>query len=263
MTSPTAFNKGAPAQGIQADSSGNSARHLVVKSLWFNKDLKREAFRRRNSRLSRLAFRSRPTKLSPMSRVSRLGFIQPQLPTLTAQPPAGDRWIHEIKHDGYRTVLVVDRGSVRAFTRNGHDWSDRYPAIVASAAELRCRSAILDGEVIVQDGRGASDFEALQRALRGRRNPLIFYAFDILHLDGNDLRALPLVERRAKLKKLIGDEGAGAVQFSEEFIGDAAALFRACAKHQLEGIVSKLASSRYRSGRTRSWLKTSALPRAS
>ena len=114
------------------------------------------------------------------------------------------------KHDGYRTVLVLDRGSVRAFTRNGHDWSDGYPAIVASVAELRCRSAILDGEVIVQDGRGAADFEALQRALRGRPHSLIFSAFDVLHLDGNDLRDLPLVERRARLKKLIGDEGAGA-----------------------------------------------------
>ena len=191
-----------------------------------------------------------------MSRVSHLGFVEPQLPTLTDQPPAGDGWIHEIKHDGYRTLLLRDRCSVRAFTRNGHDWSDRYPGIVDSAAGLECRSAILDGEVIVQDVRGASDFAGLQHALKHRPHSLIFYAFDLLHLDGKDLRALPLIERRAKLKELIGGDGAGALQFSEEFIGDGAALFRACAKHRLEGIVSKLVSSRYRSGRSRSWLKT-------
>ena len=191
-----------------------------------------------------------------MSRVPRPDFVEPQLPTLIDQPPAGDGWIHEIKHDGYRTMLVLDRGTVRAFTRNGHDWSDRYPGVVRAAAHLGCRSAILDGEIIVQDERGASDFEGLQHALRHRPHSLLFYAFDILHLDGNDLRALPLIERRAKLKKLLGEEGAGALQFSEEFIGDGAALLRACAKHQLEGIVSKLASSRYRSGRSRSWLKT-------
>ena len=145
---------------------------------------------------------------------------------------------------------------VRAFTRNGHDWTDRYPGIAACAARLGCRSAILDGEVIVQDARGASDFDGLQHALKHRPHSLIFYAFDLLRLDGNDLRALPLTDRRAKLKKLIGAEVTGALQFSEEFIGDGAALFRACAKHQLEGIVSKLATSRYRSGRSRSWLKT-------
>ena len=191
-----------------------------------------------------------------MSRVSRLGFVEPQLSTLTDQPPAGDGWIHEIKHDGYRTILVLDRGTVRAFTRNGHDWTDRYPGIAACAPRLGCRSAILDGEVIVQDARGASDFEGLQHALKHRPHSLIFYAFDLLHLDGNDLRALPLIDRRAKLKALIGEEGTGALQFSEEFIGDAAAFFRACAKHGLEGIVSKLGSSRYKSGRSRSWLKT-------
>ena len=108
----------------------------------------------------------------------------------------------------------------------------------------------------MQDARGASDFEGLQHALKHRPHSLIFYAFDLLHLDGNDLRALPLIERRAKLKDLICEDGTGPLQFSEEFIGDGAALFRACAKHQLEGIVSKRSSSRYRSGRSRSWLKT-------
>jgi len=95
-----------------------------------------------------------------MGRVACLGFIPPQLPNLTDQPPEGEAWIHEVKHDGYRTIRMVERGSVRAYTRNGLDWSERYPGIVAAASRLPCRAAILDGEVIVQDRRGASDFEA-------------------------------------------------------------------------------------------------------
>jgi len=153
-------------------------------------------------------------------------------------------------------MLVVERGTARAYTRNGHDWSDRYPGIIAAARKLPCRSAILDGEVIVQDARGVSDFEALQAALRSQPAQLIFYAFDLLHLDGKDLREKPLIERRTKLKRLIEQDPDNRIQFSEEFIGDAAAFFHACAAHELEGIVSKLATSRYRSGRSKTWLKT-------
>jgi DNA ligase D-like protein (predicted ligase) len=191
-----------------------------------------------------------------MSRVCKLGFIPPQLPTLAEQPPEGSGWIHEIKHDGFRTIVVIEHRGARAFTRNGYDWTNRYPGIVAAAAALRCRSAILDGEVIVQDERGASDFEALQAALFSRRSPLIFCAFDLLHLNGKDLRDKPLIERRARLKALLGDGAVSPLQFSEEFVGDGAAFFRACAEHRLEGIVSKLANAPYRSGRSKTWLKT-------
>jgi len=153
-------------------------------------------------------------------------------------------------------MLLVERGTVHAYTRNGHDWSDRYRGIIAAARKLPCRSAILDGEVIVQDARGVSDFEALQAALRSQPARLIFYAFDLLHLDGKDLLDRPLVERRAKLQTLLDRDLESPLQFSEEFVGDAAAFFRACAAHELEGIVSKLATSRYRSGRSKTWLKT-------
>ena len=115
--------------------------------------------------------------------MSRLRFIPPQLPSLTEHPPEGADWIHEVKHDGYRTMLLVERGTVHAYTRNGHDWSDRYPGIIAAARKLPCRSAILDGEVIVQDALGVSDFEALQAALRSLPTRLIFYDFDLLHLE--------------------------------------------------------------------------------
>src|SRR5262245_54998162 len=101
-----------------------------------------------------------------MSRLSSLRFVEPQLASSVEQPPQGKHWIHEIKHDGYRSHLVIERGRAHVFSRNGYDWSDRYPSIVRAAAKLQCKSAIIDGEAIVQNGHGASDFGALQSALR-------------------------------------------------------------------------------------------------
>jgi bifunctional non-homologous end joining protein LigD len=190
-----------------------------------------------------------------------LEFIKPQLATSVDHPPPRAGWIHEVKHDGYRTLLIVERRKARAYTRNGFDWTDRYPAITKAAVKLGCRSAIIDGEVIVQNEQGVSDFEALKSAIRWRPQRLIVCAFDFLHLNGKDLRDHPLVERRAKLKELVPTEHP--FLFSEEFTGDAAAFFRACADHQLEGIVSKLASSKYRSGRSKTWLKTKCFTESS
>jgi bifunctional non-homologous end joining protein LigD len=110
--------------------------------------------------------------------------------------------------------------------------------------------------MIVQDERGVSDFDALKFAMRWQPQRLFFYAFDLLHLNGKDLRNSPLLERRTELKELIGRKPKGPIQFSEEFTGDAATFFRACAEHGLEGVVSKLASSSYRSGRSKTWLKS-------
>jgi ATP-dependent DNA ligase len=152
--------------------------------------------------------------------------------------------------------VVIERGQAHVFSRNGHDWSDRYPGIVRAAAGLRCKSAIIDGEAIVQDGDGRSDFESLQSAIRVQPYSIILYAFDILHLDGKDLRQHTLSERRVVLKHLIVSDADSRIQFSEEFDGDGAALFNACAEHKLEGIVSKHSRAPYRSGRSRTWLKT-------
>jgi bifunctional non-homologous end joining protein LigD len=186
----------------------------------------------------------------------RLRFIEPQLASPVDQPPEGKHWIHEVKHDGYRSQVVIERGQVRVFSRNGHDWSDRYAGIVRAASKLPCQTAIIDGEAIVQDGDGRSDFESLQSAMRSRPHSIILYAFDLLHLDGKDLRQEKLSERRALLKGPVGDDAESRIQFSEEFDGDGAALFNACAERGLEGIVSKHALAPYRSGRSRTWLKT-------
>ena len=141
---------------------------------------------------------------------TRLRFIEPQLASPVEQPPEGKHWIHEIKHDGYRCQLLLDRGKARVLTRNGYDWTDRYPSIVRTAANLRCKSAIIDGEAIVQDGDGASNFEALSSAMRRQPNSIILYAFDLLHLDGKDLCQQTLTERRAMLKQLVGQRSKAA-----------------------------------------------------
>ena len=115
-----------------------------------------------------------------------LEFIKPQLATAVEQPPPRAGWVHEVKHDGYRTLLIIERRKARAYTRNGFDWTERYPAMTKSAEKLDCHSAIIDGEVIVQDERGASDFEALKSAIRWQPHRLILCSFDLLRLNGKD-----------------------------------------------------------------------------
>ena len=187
---------------------------------------------------------------------TRLSFIEPQLASPVDQPPEGTHWIHELKHDGYRCQVLLEGGQARVLTRNGHDWTDRYPSIASAASILRCRSAIIDGEAIVQDGDGASDFDSLNSAMRWRPESIILYAFDLMHLDGKNLRQRALADRRSILKVLLRSDEESHIQFSEEFVGDGAAFFRACADKGLEGIVSKHRLAPYRSGRTRTWLKT-------
>jgi bifunctional non-homologous end joining protein LigD len=129
-------------------------------------------------------------------RIRTDGFIDPCLPTLAAKPPSGPDWVHEIKHDGYR--LIVRRGkAVRLFTRRGYDRTDRYPAIADAAAKPRAKSFTLDGEAVVSGEDGIAMFDALHR--RHKATDAMLYAFDLLELDGKDLRALPLGERKAKL----------------------------------------------------------------
>jgi bifunctional non-homologous end joining protein LigD len=190
------------------------------------------------------------------SAMSRVQFIEPQLATLVDHPPQREGWIHEVKHDGYRCQVLLEGAQARVFTRNGYDWTDRYPSIVRAASSLRCQSAIIDGEAIVQDGNGASDFDSLNSALRWRPESIILYAFDLMHLDGVDIRREPLSLRRSVLKVLIGCDEESRIQFSEEWLGDGAGFFKACADRGLEGIVSKQGLAPYRSGRTTTWLKT-------
>ena len=183
------------------------------------------------------------------------GFVEPMLPTLVEEAPDGDGWVHEIKYDGYRTQLALNGKATRAFTRNGFDWTATYAPVLASARALRCRSAILDGEMCVQGTDGVTSFRALRSAIKGGPGQLVLFAFDLLMLDGIDLRDAPLTDRKNRLRDLIGVDVVTRIAFSAEHVGQGPAFFKAADQHGLEGIVSKQADGRYASGRTKAWLK--------
>jgi bifunctional non-homologous end joining protein LigD len=130
-------------------------------------------------------------------------FTPPQTPMLSAKPAGGAGWIHEVKYDGYRTLVRLDGSQAQAFSRNGYDWTDKYQGVIEACRKLSCRSALIDGEIIVQDANGVSDFAALRAAIHREPHRLVMFAFDLLFIDGEDVRRLPLVERRAKLHRLI------------------------------------------------------------
>ena len=185
----------------------------------------------------------------------RLAFIPPMFPTLVEVPPESDDWIHEIKYDGYRTQLVINAGGIRAFSRRGVDWPDKYRPIVGAAAELHVKSAIIDGEMIAPDANGASDFSLFRKSIKRWPGKLAFVAFDLLHLDGEDLRPMPLAERRALLWSILAPAEA-AIQFSQHVAGGGKQFYETVDRMSLEGMVSKRPDSSYRSGPTTAWLKT-------
>jgi ATP-dependent DNA ligase len=190
---------------------------------------------------------------------SALRFIPPMLPTPNQVPPEGDQWLHEIKYDGYRTQIVLDGSEGRAFTRNGLNWSDCYSFVLEDAAKLDCSSAVIDGEIIIQDALGRPDFDNLRGALKHTPERLIFYAFDLLHLNSLDVRRETVIDRRSRLRDMVGEHDPSfRVQFSKHVVGSGAAFFQQTCAMELEGIVSKRVTSRYSSGRTRAWLKTKA-----
>lgn len=186
-------------------------------------------------------------------------FIPPCAPTLVDKPPEGEGWAHEIKYDGYRTQIHLAGRDVKGFTKTGVDWSKRYAPVLAAVRALISRDAVLDGEMVVQDDEGRSDFHKLASAIRWKSASLVFYAFDLLTLDGEDIRRQTCEERRSRLRDLIGDPRPDiAIQFSQDFRGSGAELFAAADNMGLEGIVSKRLASRYRSGDSRDWLKIKA-----
>ncbi|MER9135098.1 DNA ligase [Mesorhizobium sp. M0830] len=184
----------------------------------------------------------------------RLKFIPPQLPRLVEEPPVSDDWIHEIKYDGYRTQVIIDWDGARAYTKTGIDWTSRYWPIVAAAETLGARDAIIDGEVIAPTADGSPDFHALRSAMAWNAERLAFVAFDLLHLNGKDLRPLPAVERRAMLWDLV-KPATGAIQFSQHVDGGGAEFFKGVERLGLEGMVSKRRGAPYRSGESDAWLK--------
>jgi bifunctional non-homologous end joining protein LigD len=209
--------------------------------------LKSRAPAARDPRQPRLPFDAMPDRIGPC------------LALLASKPPKGDDWAFEIKWDGYRLAIHVEPTKVRILTRGGHDWTTRFSAIEQAAKDLGAATMILDGEAVVLDDQGRSDFGALQNALGGRggkRNATaaIFYAFDLLYYDGHDLTRMDQAERRAILESLI-TETVGPIRLSEEIEADGEMLLETACEHGLEGIIAKHRHRPYRSGRTGDWLK--------
>jgi bifunctional non-homologous end joining protein LigD len=186
------------------------------------------------------------------------GFISPALATKISKVPSGDRWVHEIKFDGYRVQTHIANNDIKVFTRRGNDWTKRFRKIASDAYLVNAGSAIIDGEVVVPAADGTTDFSVLQNELKGKSTKIVLVAFDLLYLNGQDLRKLPLTERKAILQKLIAKT---AIQFSESFELDGREMFKHACKAGLEGVVSKVRDSRYPTDRTNDWVKVTCAQR--
>ncbi len=184
-------------------------------------------------------------------------FVPPALAELARVTPDRADFVHEIKFDGYRMQARLDHGEVTLKSRNGLDWTARFRPVAAALAGLPAATALIDGEIVVADENGVSDFSALQAALKaGRSRSFIYYVFDLLHLDGRDLTGEPLIERKARLEALLAKGGRSVVRMSEHLSERGALVFEHACRMGLEGIVSKRIDAPYRSGRTRDWLKS-------
>src|SRR5262245_46339304 len=188
-----------------------------------------------------------------LRRVAFPDFCEPCLPSPAEKPPAGAGWLHEIKHDGFRMLVRRDAAGVRLFTRNGHDWTGRFPLIARATLSLKAASCLIDGEAVACDDNGLPVFDRLRYRRDDRR--VFLYAFDLIEIDGDDLRREPIERRKALLAKLIRRAMTGLVLNGHiDEPGDV--VFRHACKLGLEGIVSKRLGSPYRSGRSRHWIKS-------
>jgi bifunctional non-homologous end joining protein LigD len=181
--------------------------------------------------------------------------ITPQLATLVDAAPEGEEWIHELKLDGYRVIARLEKGKVRLLTRSGQDWTDRFTPLAEAVATLPVDTACLDGEAVVLDAHGRSDFQALQQSF-GQTSRLHFFLFDLLYLNGYDLRESTLVERKRLLQQLLARVPSGSLLlYSDHVVGHGEVFYKEACQRGVEGVVSKRADAAYRSQRTRSWLK--------
>lgn len=184
-------------------------------------------------------------------------FVDPELATLTSTPPTGAPWLHEVKFDGYRMQAAVQKGKVVLRTRKGLDWTDRFKPIADALADLPVESALIDGEIVVEDENGISDFSGLQKALKeGPDDGLVFYAFDLLHLNGHDVSRLPLTERKALLERILPANAQTRLRYSAHFTENGDLMLKHICRLSAEGVVSKRGDAPYRSGRAGDWLKS-------
>ncbi len=188
-------------------------------------------------------------------------FREVQKATLVDHVPAGSEWLHEIKFDGYRCLLSLGGGEARIYTRSGLDWSHKFPEVVAAARELEVASALIDGEIVKLDDTGNTNFSALQAAISEGGRGLTLFAFDLLELNGEDLTALPNLQRKERLASALGDGKPPFILYADHIIGKGEELFEAMCQAGGEGIISKRAAAPYRGTRTKSWLKIKCVQR--
>jgi bifunctional non-homologous end joining protein LigD len=190
-------------------------------------------------------------------------FVAPQLATLMREPPSGAEWLHELKFDGYRMVCHLDRGKARFWSRNGKDWTEKFPNLSVAVKSVPAITAILDGEVVVVDKAGRSSFQNLQQAMsKGSTTTFVYEIFDLIYLDGYSLKQTPLIDRKAVLAQLLASaKTKDILRYSDHVEGNGAQFFKQACAYGLEGIISKLASAPYESTRTKNWQKTKCLKR--
>ncbi len=194
-------------------------------------------------------------KAAPRAALPR--FVAPCLATLVEKAPDAKRWVHEIKFDGYRIQARLDHGKIKLMTRKGLDWTTKFPGVAKAVGKLHAKTALIDGELVVENSKGVSSFSLLQEDLKaGRGGRMVLYAFDLMHLNGADLKPLPLAARKAALSALLrrGHDRAH-LRFSRSLRERGPVLLKHACRMGLEGIISKLADARYHSGRGHDWLK--------
>ena len=189
-------------------------------------------------------------------------FIQPQLATLVEEPPHGNEWLHELKFDGYRMLCHLNRGKVRFWSRNRKDWTNKFSHLGKAIKAFPATSVILDGEVVVMDAAGHTSFQKLQQSFKSGDSGLTFQIFDLIYLDGFNLTATPLIDRKLILAELLESVGGRSpLRYSDHVEGNGLAFFKQACDFGIEGIVSKLATSPYESTRSRNWLKVKCIKR--
>jgi bifunctional non-homologous end joining protein LigD len=198
----------------------------------------------------------------PSARERPLSFVTPQLCLLVNSPPEGDEWIHEMKFDGYRLQTILQKGKISLLTRSGQDWTEKFESIEVALKKINVSSAIFDGELCVLDKRGHSDFQKLQEEIKAKKSvQFVYYIFDLLHLNGKDLRNLPLTQRKELLKSVLQKHNSDLILFSDDLEGEGDAFLKSACELDLEGIVSKRKDSIYSSGRGDSWVKSKCTKR--
>lgn len=187
-------------------------------------------------------------------------FVPPCLATLADAPPAGSAWVHEIKFDGYRLQARISGGAVQLLTRTGLDWTARFPSLAKALKRLKVKSALIDGEAVVENERGVTSFVKLVEALEaGRFDEMVFVAFDLLHLDGVDVAQAPLLRRKDLLETVMRTSRSRRLRYSAHIAGDGATVLRHACTLGLEGVISKRIDQPYRSGRNGDWLKSKCI----